>query len=250
MAHSVGSLSFDLGGGFGISARMGTRSVAIATVVMVLGLARSGYADPKGDIQQKGREAMEAYDLMDYDAAKKSLNLALAAARKAKLDKDPLAAKIYLYLGVTSFASGDQDGAKKAFAAAVAIDAKIQIDPAYKSPELTKLLESVKGGGGGAAVEEPAPLPEPAGGGVDCAAVKGLEHTILDTGTLNAAKPIEALVGSDITPAKVSIMYRTEGTTDFAEAKMSKQGDCKYTGTIPAATAAAEPPDEPPGVRP
>ena len=207
---------------------MGTRSLAVVTVV--LALVGTAYADPKGDIQKQGREAMEAYDLMDYDAAKKSLNQALAAARKAKLDKDPLTAKIYLYLGVTSFASGDQDAAKAAFASAIAIDPKIQIDPAYKSPELTKLLETVKSGG---TSSEPDPLPTDAG--PDCLAVKGLEHTILDTGTIGAPRAIEALIGSDISPVKVSVMYRTEGTTEFVESKLSKQGECKYTGAIPAA---------------
>ena len=212
---------------------MGTRSLAVATAVIVLGLFRPAFADSKSDIQQKGREAMEAYDLMDYDAAKKSLNQALATAKKAKLDKDPLTAKIHLYLGVAAFASGDTEGAKTSFGNAVAIDPKIQIDPAYKSPELSKLLEGVRTGGGGTPSEPDPVLPEP--GDVDCTAVKGLEHTILDTGTLGAAKPIEAFVGSDITPAKVSVMYRTEGTTEFVEAKMTKQGDCKYTGSIPAA---------------
>ncbi|MEJ7597158.1 MAG: hypothetical protein WKG01_04545 [Kofleriaceae bacterium] len=209
---------------------MGTRSLAVVT--LVLALVGTAHADQKSDIQKQGREAMEAYDLMDYDAAKKSLNQALAAARKAKLDKDPLTAKIYLYLGVTSFASGDQDGAKAAFAAAIAIDPKIQIDPAYKSPELTKLLETVKSGGTGGTSAEPG---LPTDSGPDCLSVKGLEHTILDTGTLGAPRAIEALVGSDISPVKVSVMYRTEGTTEFVESKLSKQGDCKYTGAIPAA---------------
>lgn len=214
---------------------MGTRSLAVATAVIVFGLVGSAFADPKGDIQAKGREAMEAYDLMDYDAAKKSLNQALATAKKAKLDKDPLTAKIHLYLGVASFASGDTDAAKVAFAAAVAIDPKIQIDAAYKSPELTKLLDSVKsGGGGGTPATEPDPV-LPGAGDVDCTMVRGLEHTILDTGTIGAARQIEAHVGSDITPVKVSVMYRTEGTTEFVEGKLTKQGDCKYTGSIPAA---------------
>ena len=83
---------------------------------------------------------MESYDLMDYDAAKKTLNQALATAKKGKLDKDPVAARAYLDLGIVSFANGDQDGAKLSFLSAVQIEPKIQIDPAYKSPELAKLL--------------------------------------------------------------------------------------------------------------
>src|SRR5262245_895853 len=130
---------------------MATRSLAAwaATLVVALGFTRSVAADPKGDIAQKSKEAMESYDLMDYDAAKKLLNQAVTAAKKAKLDKDPVAAKTYLYLGIASFAGGDADGAKAAFAAAVAIDPKIQIDAAYKSPELVKLLEGARAGSSG-----------------------------------------------------------------------------------------------------
>ena len=58
------------------------------------------HADAEGDIETKIKEAMENYDLMDYDAAKKLLNQALAIAKKAKLDKDPVTAKAYLDLGI------------------------------------------------------------------------------------------------------------------------------------------------------
>lgn len=209
---------------------MGTRSLAwVASVVLVVGSAASAFADPKGDITAKSKEAMESYDLMDYDAAKKSLNQALAVAKKAKLDKDPVTAKVYLDLGLAAYAAGDIDGAKVAFLSAVQIDSKIQISPAYKSPELQKMLDEAKAGdaGGGEA-----PVADP---GIDCTAVKGLQHTIIDTAPAGGPLAIEALVGSDITPVKVAVMYRVEGATDFTEVKLTKQGDCKYTGAIPAA---------------
>ena len=75
---------------------------------------------------------------------------------------------------------------------------------------------------------------EPTGAGVDCGSVKGLQHNILDTARSNQPTPLEALVGTDISPAKVSIMYRAEGATDFTEVKMTRAG-CKFTGEIPAA---------------
>ena len=208
---------------------MGIRSLV---AVMALGLFGTAWAGPKEDVQKKTKEAMENYDLMDYAASKKTLEAALATAKKAKLDKDPVTAKVYLSLGIASFADGDQDGAKAAFGAAVAIDPKIQIDAAYKSPELNKLLEAAKSGGS-------APPIENGGGdvksaGADCAGVKGLQHTIIDTAPGGRALPIEVLVGSDVTSSKLGVFYRVEGSTDFTEVKLEKQGDCKYTGAIPS----------------
>ncbi|CAN5861505.1 hypothetical protein BH11MYX3_BH11MYX3_07650 [soil metagenome] len=211
---------------------MGTRAWVIAAVLVA---SATAHADSKGDITSKSKEAMENYDLMDYDAAKKLLNQALAAAKKSKLDKDPVTARVYLDLGLAAFAGGDAEGAKVAFISAVQIDPKIQIEPAYKSPELTKLLEDARKGNGGSnvAVTPPDGGGEPMADAIDCTAVKGLQHTIIDTAPGGAPQPIEALVGADITPVKVSVMYRIEGQTDFTEVKLSKQGDCKYTGAIP-----------------
>jgi len=216
---------------------MGTRSlVAWVALVVALGVTRTAAADAKAEVVQKSKEAMENYDLMDYEAAKKLLNQAINAARKLKLDKDPVTARAYLFLGIATFAGGDQDGAKAAFASAVKIDPKIQIDAAYKSPELVKLLEAAKAGGSTATTPTPTPEPTPPdpGPAVDCSGVKGVEHTILDTGKAGAPQPIEALVGSDLTPVKVSVMYRPEGAVDFVEVKMTKQGECKYVASIPA----------------
>jgi hypothetical protein len=213
---------------------MGTRSLA----AMVFGLlvTASAYAGPKEDIQKKTKEAMENYDLMDYAASKKTLEGALATAKKAKLDKDPVTAKVYLALGIASFADGDQDGAKAAFAAAVAIDSKIQIEAAYKSPELNKLLEAAKTGGNGGATKPTPDNGEPIApaGGADCAGVKGLQHAIIDTAPGGKAQPIEVLVGSDVTSQKIGVFWRGEGATEFTEGKLTKQGECKYTGEIPA----------------
>ena len=202
---------------------MGTRSFA---AVIALGLfAGSAWAGPKEDVQKKTKEAMENYDLMDYAAAKKSLESALATAKKAKLDKDPVTAKIYLSLGLAAYADGDADGAKAAFTAAVQIDPKIQIDPAYRSPELTKLLDSVRTGGegGGELASD------------ECGGVKGIQHAIIDEAPAGKAQPIEVLVGGDVTSSRIGVFYRVEGTADFVEGKLAKDGECKYVGEIPAA---------------
>ncbi len=220
---------------------MGTRSFARGiAVLLVFGCASLAFADAKGDINAKSKEAMENYDLMEYDAAKKLLNQALAIAKKAKLEKDAITARIYLSLGIAEFAAGNADAAKVAFASAVAIDAKVQLDAAYKSPDLTKLLdEAKKEAGGGAKVVEKTEPDLPAEPEIDCTVVKGLQHTIIDTAPAAAPVKMEALLGADVTPVRVSIMYRAAGAVDFTEVKMTKDG-CKYTGSIPAAAMKGE----------
>ena len=204
--------------------------VATAATALCL-LAGSALADPKADIQAKSKAAMESYDLMDYEAAKKQLNQALAISKKAKLDKDPVTARIYLDLGIAAFANADAETAKVAFMSAVQIDPKIKIDAAYKSPELDKLLEEARSeAAGGSTGGE-------TGGdsGVDCTTVKGFQHTLVETGKRGAPQPIEVLVGSDLKVAKVAVHFRAEGATEFTELKLTAQGACKYVGQIPAA---------------
>jgi hypothetical protein len=202
--------------------------MAVAVLVALLG--GSAVAGPKEDADKAAKAAMESYDLMDYGAAKTSLQKAIGTATKAKLDKDPVVAKLHLYLGIATFADGDADGAKKAFIAAVKIDGKIQIEAAYKSPELTKLLETARTEAGGSST--PTGPTEPSDG-VDCASVKGLQFKEPDGGKGGVAQPIEAYLAADVTAVRVSVMYRSEGATEFVESKLAKSGGCKYTGSIP-----------------
>lgn len=206
--------------------------VALVAILVGLGTAVAG---PKQDIQSKVKEAMESYDLMDYDAARKLLTQALAIAKKAKLDKDPIVAKAHLSMGIVAFVNQDTDGAKLSFLSAVQIDPKIQIAPAYKSAEMAKLLESVRaeatGGGGGSGEPDTVDMST---GGSECASVTGIDHKIIDSAAAGEAVPIEALVASDVSATKIALMYRPEGATEFTEVKLKKEGECKYVGSIPS----------------
>ena len=89
-----------------------TLSALLAVVFMLVGLAhvRVAHADAKAkkDIEQKMKEAMENYDLLEYEEARKILNQALTIAKKAKMENDPVTAKVHLRLGIVYFA-GLQD---------------------------------------------------------------------------------------------------------------------------------------------
>lgn len=202
---------------------MRTRCLALVIAGILGCLVARAHADPRAEIAAKAKAAMASYDAMDYDTARKLLNQALAIAKKTKLEKDPIVARVYLDLGITQLAGSDQEAAKVAFLSAVQIDPRITIDAAYKSPDLVKLLDEARA----AAADEPAPEG-------DCKAIRGLQHTIVDSARPGAPQTIEALVGNDLAPARVAVMYRPEGAVDFTEARLTRQAGCKYAGTIPA----------------
>lgn len=211
---------------------MRARTLAALVVVVVAAFVASGaaYADPKADASNKIKAAMKAYDAFEYAAAKKLLTQAIAVAKKGKLDKDPILARAYVDLGIVMFAVPDLEAARAAFRSAVQIDPNIQVELAYKSPELAKLFDrtvvEVL-----AEAEPGAPLGlEPPSG---CAAVRGIEHTPVRTAKAGSAIPIEVRVGADTGASRVSVMYRAEGEAGFTELPLDKQRDCRYSGAVP-----------------
>jgi hypothetical protein len=198
----------------------------VAAVLGVLGcLAAPVHADPRSDIVSRTRQAMASYDAMDYEAARRLLNQALAIAKRAKLDRDPVVARVYLDLGIAQLAASDPEAAKVAFLSAVQIDPKITVDPGYKSAELVRMLDDARSAAG-----DPG---EPASD--ECRSVRGIQHAPVEGARRGVAQPIEVLIGGDVSPARVVLMYRPEGAIDFTEVRLARQAGCRYAGAIPAA---------------
>ena len=204
------------------------------TLAALVVAPRPAAADAKKDIEVKVKEAMENYDLFEYEEARKLLNTALTVAKRNKLEANPIVARVHLSLGIVYFAGlKDEPSAKLAFLSAVEIDPKVQIEPAYRSAEMAAMLEEARaeqtGSGPG-----PGPGAGPAVDDVDCKKVSGVQHNIIDTGTMRSKIDMEAHVGGDVKAARIVIKYRPKGKEDFTEIEMSKEGDCRYTGAIPA----------------
>ena len=202
---------------------------------------RAAHADAKSkaDIEAKIKAAMENYDLLEYEEARKLLNQALTVAKKAKMDSEPITAKVHLSLGIVYFAGlGDAESAKLSFLNAVEIDPKIQIDKAYATPEMIKLLEDARaenpgvGGGGNDGGDTTPTGPQPMD--VDCGTVTGMQHSIVESATGGADLTLQAALGADVPAAKVAVMYRPRGASEFTEAPMTLGSGCVYSGTIPA----------------
>lgn len=208
---------------------------AVLAIAALVVRSPQAWADAKQDIVAKAKEAMTNYDNFESDTARKLLNEALTIAKKSKLDNDPAVAKVHLYLGIVYFAGLNQvDSAKLEFLTAAQIDPKIQIEPSYRRPDLAKLLDDARLEAANTTPVKPVGPdigPKPAIE-VNCSTVMGVQHTALETAAMNSVTPLIAYIGEDVVAARVSIMYRVEGATDFSEAPMAKEG-CKYSGNIP-----------------
>src|SRR5258706_8610481 len=101
---------------------MRTRCLAVVIAGILGCLATPAHADPRTEIAAKARVAMASYDSMDYEAARRLLNQALAIAKKAKLDKDPIVARVYLDLAITQLAASDHEAARVSLLSAAQID--------------------------------------------------------------------------------------------------------------------------------
>lgn len=223
--------------------RVPVLAAVVAALFLLLGVSGPGQAradaKSKKDIEQKMTEAMENYDLLEYEEARKILNLALTIAKKAKMESDPVTARVHLRLGIVYFAGlNDPESAKLSFLNAAEIDKSITLDKAYSTPEMQKLLDEAKAEAGGTG-DTGGGEPDVGGGGpdvpaVDCAEVTGVQHAIIEEAKGGRPVPMTAAVGADVQPAKVAIMYRPRGATDFTEAKLTLSGECVYSGQIPA----------------
>ncbi|HMG56005.1 MAG TPA: tetratricopeptide repeat protein [Kofleriaceae bacterium] len=200
------------------------RCSSAAIIGVIWCLAAPAHADPRSDIAAKTRAAMASYDALDYDAARRLLNQAIAIAKRAKLDRDPLVARVYLDLGIAQLASSDQEAAKVAFLSAAQIDPKITVDPAYKSAELVRMLDDAKAAAG-----------DPGDPGDECRTVRGIQPAPIAGARRGVAQPIEVVIGGDVSPARVVALYRPEGAIDFTEVRLVRQSGCRYAGAIPAA---------------
>jgi hypothetical protein len=187
-------------------------------------------------IEKKNREAMENFDLLEYEEAKKLLNQAIVMAKKAGKSKSSAVAKVHLNLGIVYF-SGFQDveSAKLEFINAVEIDAKVELDPAYKTAEMEKILVEAKKEFGGSSDDGDDDDDE-----IDCASLMGIQHTLVDTADGGASKDVSAHVADALKAAKITLHYRPEGVADFIEGKMKKAGGCTYSATIPAESVNGE----------
>jgi hypothetical protein len=183
-------------------------------------------------VEDLNRAALEDYDLLEFESARKQLGDALALIKKHRLDRHRVAARTHMNLAIVHGGGlGDQDTALLELIAALEVDPEIKLDPAYKSPALHKTFEQARasvGGRSGSGGESEAAPPPLAG---------SLTHAPVDEARAGEALPITVKVGGEIAERATQLVlrYRASGDETFASSHLRAAGGGEYQGLIPEA---------------
>jgi hypothetical protein len=164
-------------------------------------------------------QAMEAYENLEFEAAKDALAEALKVAREAGIKKGETLAQIYLDLGIVcGGGTNDDDCALRNFTDALRLNPEIGIHPTRATPTLEALLEK--------AHQRVRTLPPPP------AEPKTLEHTPVDEIKSGKRIKIYAKISPDLEAVQVELYYRGSGSRAFEHVPMYQVRSGLYLGII------------------
>src|SRR5580692_7253781 len=234
-------------------------SVWLACAGAVALPARSAKAQDQAAVDklvQMNKKALDDYDTLDWDAAKRILLDALVAGKKAGLDNHPVMGRTYIHLGaiyITGFK--DKQKGMQSFARALEIDPTIQLSKGIETAEVTAAFAEAQrnargggaSGGGGDDSQAPPPPKKKRRGPImegDAAASdqpkpkrrrsSGDEEPDLPAhiGALDCPEPDEAIIDKPLTVrcvvapslpvASVYLMYRAPVGDEYNEVLMTK----------------------------
>jgi hypothetical protein len=238
--------------------------IALLAVSLALGAValapRTAMAQDQAAVDklvQMNKRALDDYDTLDWDAAKRILLDALDAGKKAGLDNHPVMGRTYIHLGAV-YITGFKDRQKglQSFSRALEIDPTIQLSKGIETAEVTATFAeaqrnarrgggSASGGGGGDDTAPPTkkkrrgPVMEGDAGSDDHPKPKkhhpsGDEEPDLPAhvGALDCPEPDEAIIDKPLTVrcvvapnlpvASVYLMYRAPDKQDYNEVLMTK----------------------------
>ena len=199
---------------------------------------------------QMNRKALDDYDNLDWQSAKRRLQDALDEGKQSGIESHPIMARTYLHLGAVLLEGfKDREAAIAAFVNALQIDPEIRINSAMETPAMGAAFAEAKvrlasAGAGDASPEktaapagdvraEPAerkPPPEPP----RSASIAALDCPNTDETRAGRAAEIKCTVAPNLKVASAALYYRTPGATSFSTVEMKRTPKGSFIGEIPA----------------
>lgn len=198
-------------------------------VFVLLLMAFSGIAQAQSNEKQLGeanRSAMDAYNNLEIEVAKETLQRAVANAERHGLG-GPGLARTYANLGVVEIGGfSDASAALDAFVKALREDPNVEPDPLVSTPEVLQVFAQAKrrAAQGGSRSRSRTPPPP--------AMVEGnLEHVPAAEQLVNAPVPVY-VANTDPEVASMKIFYRSIGMRQPKSSQMTQTSD-GFTYMIP-----------------
>jgi hypothetical protein len=215
-------------------------------------------ADDAERIERLNKKAMEDYDALEFESARRTLVDCVAKLRSAGLDETPLAAKTHIHLGIVYIAGfKDRGRGQQQFERALKIDPTLKLDPALATPELQEVWDAAvaalpkKKRAQASQTPPPAPAQDPLlsptqpqsppkGQETDAPAApaEALSHVPVDEVGAGQkvniyAKPLQSI-------ARAVLFYRAPGQAAYAQAEMgrSRKVPGEIVGQVPAGVTA------------
>jgi hypothetical protein len=195
-------------------------ALALACAVCVVP-SSEGWAQGKPELQSSLRQAMEAYDGLEFSESERRLEDAIALAERLGLDEDPISADLYIFLGVVRFTLSGEDATAKAFQKGLEINPSAQINPDYATPDLERILRRVKD-----------TLPPKIDTTPPTSAGRQIEHTPVETA--NAGQPIvfEAAVPPTVPLYRMQLNIRRYGERDYKAIDMEPISPTRFRAIL------------------
>lgn len=214
---------------------MGKTALTLRLAAALAGLALLAAAGPARaqdedsaaveKISKLNKKAVDEFENLNFDQARKILKDALDAVSRAGLDKSQVAARTHVHLGVVLFAGFKQkDDALAEFKKALEIAPDVKLDKMLATPEIQEVFDQAvseqKSNGGG--------------GQTTAAAADAITHEPVTVSAQGKTIPINMTLDSSIKPKKVVLSFSADGSEDFGEREMKEESPGNWMGEIPA----------------
>jgi hypothetical protein len=192
--------------------------------------AQANKDDLAATVAKLNKKALDEYDNLNFEEARKILKDALDFCKEAGLDQHPITARTNLHLGVVLLTGFKQrDAAARYFRKALEIQPDIKMTKSLANPEIQAAFDEVvaslgRGGGGGTTTTA-----------VRSGADSGISHEPVMRASRGQGIPINVTLDPALTADKVVLSFRGAGSTDFTPHDMREATPGNFTAEIPAA---------------
>ncbi len=176
-------------------------------------------------IVKLNKKAVDEYQNLNFDKARKLLDEALTACTKSGLDNHPVAARTHVHMGVVLFAGlKDKDGAAAEFSKAKQIEGDIKLDTALATPEIQDAFDQAAGG----------PAAAGSGGATPAPSEDAITHEPIRRAQQGRSISVNATLDPSVKAKRVVVAFSADGTDDFGRHDMEEASPGNWMGEIPS----------------